>query len=556
MAAAGFLFIGGCARSGTSALWQVVTADPGVSLGLERYGRFAARAKEFGPDLFAPERFLDIRESDTFYDSFDAFPNTRYPEVVERFDRARLVGDKIPRLHPLYGRIADSFPEARILYILRNPYDVAASFQRRALSTDDRTWTRTRDYRAACEEWNASLRATRKWLDRLPFYVVDYESFFAGQADIGGMAEFLGLDDVQALMRGYRQQLRRKRRNPPDVLLGYGRQHVSETADFGTYRELLSRAEANRLKGWPPSRPAPRDTRKYADEDDRILDYDYYEAAPGRWFRGPEPEPGRRVAFLGAASTFGRFVERPYASLVCEALDMRPLNLGYGGARAPFYYDDHKLLELINGAECAVIECFSARGTGTRWVETRDHISAFLRLRGSGAEFAFADRFFARLLTQWSERDLLRLRAEIQDAYVAEMRQLFELIEVPKLLLWFSQRSPQLPQGLSSVSEFMGAFPHFVNPSMVEELAQEVDELVEVVTDAGIPNPLVASEDGAPVPIFKNQAQPAENRYYPSPEMHAVAADALTPSLGALIAARARISGSRSPSPALPTAPR
>ena len=91
-------------------------------------------------------------------------------------------------------------------------------------------------------------------------------------------------------------------------------------------------------------------------------------------------------------------MEPPYPSLVSGKVGAQAVNLGYGGARAPFYYTDHRLLALINNCDCAAIEFFSARGTATPSIEPRDHQSAFIRLRGSRADFVFADQLFADLL--------------------------------------------------------------------------------------------------------------------------------------------------------------
>jgi hypothetical protein len=522
-------------------LWSVVTADPSVGLGLERYAHLVHHPERFTPDLFEPDRFLDIRRGDTFYDSFAFFGFRPYENVVARYDRARLRGDKIPMLHPLYEQLARNFSDVKILYIVRNPFDVAASFQRRAMDDEDRTWRAGRDYRVACAEWNASVRATREWSRWLSFYVVDYEGFFSGQADIARLAAFLELDPDR-LRLGYEAQIARSEQtNHRDVLTNLARQYVSRYADFHGYRDLLDLAERTRFPGSAPARPVPPGGRKYADEDHRVVDYKYYEAVPGRWFRGPRPTRSEApsIAFLGAASTFGRLAQEPYPSILSGKLGAQAVNLGYGGARAPFYYTDHRLLALINECDCAVIEFFSARGTATPSIEPRDHQSAFIRLRGSRSDFVFADQLFTDLLGKWPRDELGRLADEIQQAYLDDMAELLGRIEVPRILLWFSQRPPLTQLGFEKVGDFMGDFPHFVTASMVSTLGDKANGLAEVVTRAGIPNPLTDRRNGEPVPIFEWASRPDLNLYYPSPLMHEVAADALTEPLAALLTSRA-----------------
>jgi hypothetical protein len=537
----GFLFLGGCARSGTSALWMVLTADPSVVLGLERYVDLAHNKPErFTPELFERDRFLDIRKGDTFYDSFAFFPFQQYQDAVARFDTAQLRGDKIPMLYPLYGQLARAFPEPKILYILRNPFDVAASFERRAMDIEDQLWEAARGYRAACDEWNASVQATQAWSKRLSFYVIDYESFFSGQADIASLAAFLALEPDH-LGLGYRRQLARQERpDHADALTRLARQYISRCADFEAYRELLKLADRSRFPGSPPARPTPLGGRKYADEDRGILDYDYYEAVPGRWFRGPapSPSPGPSIAFLGAVSTFGRLAQEPYPSIVAAKLGVQAVNLGYGGVRAPFYYTDHRLLTLINRCDCAVIEVSSVRGTATPVIEPRDHQSAFIRLRGAKSDFEFADHLFAELRDTWTQDDLDHLVDEIRQSYLDEIAELLARIKIPKVLMWFSQRPPATQIGFENVDEFIGGFPHFVTATMVEALREKADGLVEVVSRARFPNRLTDPRDGRPVPVFRRESKPDMSFSYPSPLMHQVAADALMEPIGAILASR------------------
>lgn len=519
-----------------------MTADPSVALGLERYAHLVHHPQKFTPELFETGRFLDIRAGDTYYDSFGFFDFPLYEDVAARYGTALVFGDKIPMLHPLYPQIAHAFPEPKILFIVRNPFDVAASFTKRALDDTDETWRPSRDHRAACNEWNASIRATSGWLERLAFYIVDYESFFAGQADIARLAAFLELDPDR-LRLGYEAQVARQPEpRHEEALTAAARQYVARTADFEAYRRLLELADQARFPGSAPAQPIRRGGRKYEDEDHRVVDYEYYEAVPGRWFRGP-PLATRRpqITFLGAASTFGRLVDRPYPSLVAERLDRHALNLGYGGVRAPFYYTDHRLLRLINACDCAVVEFFSARGTATPSLEPRDHQSAFIRLRGSQSDFVFADQLFANLLSRWPAAEVGRVAEEIQAAYTDDMAQLLDRIEVPTILVWFSQRMPREHLDFGNVSEFMGEFPHLVTRPVVDALRERVDGYLEVVSNTGIPSPLVDRHDHRPVPIFEWAPQPDMNFYYPSPEMHELAAEVIAEQIAAVTEiARAR----------------
>lgn len=563
-----FLFLGGCARSGTSALHRVMQGDPHAFIGLERYVKFAQKPRQFLPALFETERFLRVEPGDTHYDSLDRFPVHR--DAAERYPKAAIVGDKIPMIAPLYGQIAQHFPGARIVFIVRNILDVAASYNRRAADPEDR-WPADRDYRRACEEWNEALRETLAWRGKLPIHVLEYEEFFAGRGDIAALAEFTGLD-AAILARRYRAVVGQQEQRPPtrpDGLSGEQKRHISLAADFEAYRGLLGASPpAKPVRGGvagparggvagpgrgaalgvarpQPTTPAPETPaalrgRKYA-EDAPLFDYGHWQP-PGtrKWFRGPArplPPEGPFIACLGAASAFGRFVETPYAALLEARLGLPCVNLGHGGARAPFYLRDQALMALLNQASLVVVEMFSARGTATAEIENQGDASAFVRWRGATGGFTFADRFFTEALKARPAAEMAALREAIRAAYVAEMRELLAALSVPTLLFYFSQRAPEAAFGLDSRESFMGLFPHFIDRGVVEALRPRATEYCEFISSTGLPQPLgVPGQAIARPPARPDGKRPLEvNRYYPSPAMHREAADVLAPRLAGLL---------------------
>ena len=143
---------------------------------------------------------------------------------------------------------------------------------------------------------------------------------------------------------------------------------------------------------------------------------------------------------------------------------------------------------------------------------------------------------------------------ETRENYVSATIDLLRKVDRPKILLWFSSRSPSYPDAypkpavramLSSLdalsagkaklmtrygdrilSRLFGGFPQLVNAEMIDELKRHVDGYVECVTDVGMPQRLVD--------LRGNFA--GWNRYYPSPEMHAHVAAKLQPVCRALLA--------------------
>jgi hypothetical protein len=84
-------------------------------------------------------------------------------------------------------------------------------------------------------------------------------------------------------------------------------------------------------------------------------------------------------------------------------------------------------------------------------------------------------------------------------------------------------------------------YPQLVNDEMVDALKGDAERYVECVSKRGWPQKIV-DKNGAPSHFFSHMKSPtepvmiAENRYYPSPEMHEDAAALLAPICRELLA--------------------
>jgi hypothetical protein len=114
---------------------------------------------------------------------------------------------------------------------------------------------------------------------------------------------------------------------------------------------------------------------------------------------------------------------------------------------------------------------------------------------------------------------------ECQSAWIADMRTLVQRTKNP-VLLWLSQRAP-VSDCRTELDYF---FPHFVDRWCLDQLGVPI---VEVVTTRGLPQAL-RDQHGAPAPLLRGTADPSLNTYYPSPEMHVEAAEAVRRSLSVL----------------------
>lgn len=292
----------------------------------------------------------------------------------------------------------------------------------------------------------------------------------------------------------------------------------------------------------------------YADRDFEVVDYQMYELPPtGLSFRGPARPvvPGEYIACLGAAQTLGCFCEHPYPALLEKELGMPVLNLGYGGAGPRFYNRHQPLIDVINQSKFAVVQVMSGRseensvyanGGLERQVRRRDGKvmsadnawRAIAEMRYAWKHMPFAQNTFRHVCRKLALPRLKRLIHETRGNWVASYQELLRRIKVPKVLFWFSRRPPKYQEDYDDLAGFFGAFPQLVNQEMLDQVIPLTDGYVELVSEAGLPQPLVSRFDSSPVEIdlgddradFRGQIW-RENNYYPSPEMHREASQAL-----------------------------
>lgn len=570
-----FLFICGCARSGTSALVRLLDAHGDVSIGMERYITRFLTGKGLTPELFDEARFFSIEKGDTFYENLD-FVKPLYESLRSKWQSSLVVGDKIPKLYTRYEQVFENFPDARVVFVSRNIIDVANSYKRRAEDASDQEWSANRGSGTAIDDWNEANALTLAAMERFPgkIYVLSYESLFIEGSGLEELFEFVGFTPGRDVHAHYKNQLRRSDKisaNRSEVLSETEKLAICLRADTDSFRKLIEKTAvlpsaaqsvpqksagfSSRLATFPAAGDKsaaalntaatvrPR-TGKYQDSDRAIVDY-HYTNLPGTdlnvqsLVRGPIPTnlSGAFIAFIGGAHTFGRFVENPYPALLQEHLGNPVLNLGHGGGKPEFYLQSKGFVDLINKADCAVIQIMSARGSPNRFLRPTSHTHNMMIVNEgipSSKNPIFVDAAYRTLLKQI---DPDRIRGAINETrahWLAEMKALLDRIVIPKLLFWFSVRTPAYVEGFSSLDALLGDYPHLVTEDMISGLRPMAQGYAEYVGRQGLPQALRDAKSGEPVAIFPWQKDPSLNQYYPSPEMHAGAAAMLAPLLRAL----------------------
>lgn len=281
----------------------------------------------------------------------------------------------------------------------------------------------------------------------------------------------------------------------------------------------------------------------YQKPDAAFIDYDLY--AFGRMeqsFRGPAPDLSKPyVACLGSAHTFGRYVAHPFPSILQEELGMTVANWGAGGGGPGFFLRDSGLLEAASNAEVCVIQVMSARSLSNRLFQVKPKRNSHVKAVSEAMQDLFPHvdfdtfTFAHNMLNQLADVDEEKFReveAEMKAAWVARMRLLLDSIYTRKILFWFSEREPD-EAARQREDKAMLKYPQHVDRQMIDAVSPHVDLVVKAVSGVGMPQALLV--DGEPVLSTPWGVPVSENRYYPSPEMHVVAAAALRDPIQSLL---------------------
>ncbi|WP_412074397.1 sulfotransferase [Tritonibacter mobilis] len=237
------LIIGGCARSGTTGFRSILAQDDRLAIGLERYLKHSINNR-MTADLWSKERFADVQPDDTHvqpgHPSWSSAERT-IQHAYAHYDDLVYIGDKLPRSGNNYETLHASAPKTKVLYMLRNPFDVAASYNKRARNENDKGWRPAVDYRVAVDHWNLDVSETVKYLDKLSFHIIRYETIFYSLDEFQAVYDFLNLTMTDSVASNW-QNARKKgsvREQQRSALTDDEKVYICAHCDFTSYRKLL-----------------------------------------------------------------------------------------------------------------------------------------------------------------------------------------------------------------------------------------------------------------------------------------------------------------------------
>jgi hypothetical protein len=309
------LFIAGCPRSGTSALAFLLNEHPQLVLGFERFKRVRA---QLDPFHFTPAQFFSPVAAET-----DIRGELLYERLRARWERGSVtaIGDKVPLYTRVLPQLLERFPDGRMVVMVREPVDVAASFRRRAADPQD-WWPAGNDHRLAVAMWNEALAAARAAElggEGERILLLPYEPLLAGEERwLDVLLAFIGLPSTARLRAEHRRLAAGwharsgGRPGESELLDGYMEAHRDPELQAWAHERMkrhLEHASPPAADGRPTGEEAPLTTQELG-ERARTSSFSSRCAAPGggvrrssRFWRDVWSMP--RVSWLAVGSGCG-----------------------------------------------------------------------------------------------------------------------------------------------------------------------------------------------------------------------------------------------------------
>lgn len=236
-----YIFIGGCARSGTTVLTNIIGMHQHIVLGMERYNHLMKPRKfQLSPEHFEKDRFLTIHENDTGYTDFNRF--LCHQSIPEKWEGAVLFGTKYTFTDQVFWKLKQAFGNFHYLYIYRNIYDVAESWNRKAAKGEK--WPALNNYQMAVQRWNKSLANTLTELrNGADIICVNYDDLLFTKKSIQLIFDRLAVPIDENVVRELTEarNIAPKKKSAKGTLSETETEYIRNNAKFELYDEIHSK---------------------------------------------------------------------------------------------------------------------------------------------------------------------------------------------------------------------------------------------------------------------------------------------------------------------------
>ncbi|MEO1640756.1 MAG: DUF6473 family protein [Pseudomonadota bacterium] len=250
-------------------------------------------------------------------------------------------------------------------------------------------------------------------------------------------------------------------------------------------------------------------------------------------FRGPRKRLDLPyLAFLGSTETYGKFIEKPFPTLVEKAMRQTCVNFGCVNGGIDAFINDNTVMEICENAELTVLQVMGANYLSNRFYSVHPRRNdRFLRastvLEAIYQEVDFSDFSYTRhMLSTLHTTSIERFETvvvELREAWIARMRSMLQLLGDRVILLWFSE-DQMSDEHWSDHPGQLQVDPLFITASMIDQLRPLVKDLVIV-------NPSEEAMANGTEGMFFPPSQTKAASEMLGPECHAEAARALIPSI-------------------------
>jgi len=250
-------------------------------------------------------------------------------------------------------------------------------------------------------------------------------------------------------------------------------------------------------------------------------------------FRGPRKRLDLPyMAFVGGTETYGKYLERPFPTLVEKAMRQNCVNFGCVNGGIDAFISDHTVMDICRKADLTVVQIMGANLLSNRFYSVHPrrndrflHASTVLQAIYSDVDFSdysYTRHMLGALHAKSPDR-FETVVAELREAWKWRMRRLLAQIGENVILLWFSD-NPLNDAHWADRPSHLQSDPLFITKSMV-------DDLRPLVKDVAIA-----------IPSAEAMSQRARGMFYPASqeraalemlgvECHREAAKALIPTL-------------------------
>jgi hypothetical protein len=200
-------------------------------------------------------------------------------------------------------------------------------------------------------------------------------------------------------------------------------------------------------------------------------------------FRGPRRKlDGDYIAAIGGSETYGKFIEKPFVSLVEEEVGTPTVNFGCLNAGADVFLNEPTILEACSKARVTIIQVMGAQNMSNRFYAVHPRrndrfLKASVLMKTVFREVDFTDFHFTRhmlsTIKSVSEERFALVEEELKEAWKARMQHLLEKIEGKTIVLWVDDQN-------ADEENELGHDPLFVDQAMIEAIRPYCTEVVEV----------------------------------------------------------------------------